>query len=347
VFFDIALSATRYPDPAKVPYLDKILPEFAAIPGVESVAAGHPLPSRGGRDNWNSFTIAGHLNSPNDLPFAEDAAVTPGFFETLSIPLLRGRTFTPHDNIATSAPVAIINRSLARKYFPNEDPVGRYFTPVERGIPRQIIGMVADTRGGDYSDPYQPRFYLPYAQNPTHQRPIIVMKVAGDPLSYESTVRTIVDRTDRLAPMFGYRTFADNLQLQAAQPRFEAVLVSVFAAIALLFSALGLYAVLSYVVAERMRELGLRMAFGASRSDILSMVVQRALLLGVTGIVAGVIASIVASRLISGLLFRVQPVDPSTFVIVVVVLITVSVVAALAPAVRAARVNPMRILREQ
>ena len=346
VFFGIALSATRYPDPAKVSYLDKILAEFAAIPGVEKVAAGYPLPSRGGRGNWNSFTIAGHLNSPDDLPFAEDAAVTPGFFETLSIPLLRGRTFTPHDNIATSAPVAIINRSLAQKYFPTEDPIGRYFTPIERGIPRQIIGMVADTRGGDYSDPYQPRFYLPYAQNPTHQRPIIVMKVAGDPLSYESTVRTIVDRADRLAPMFGYRTFAENLLLQAAQPRFEAALVSVFAAIALLFSALGLYAVLSYVVAERLSELGLRMAFGASRSDILSMVVQRALILGVTGIAAGVIASIVASRLISGLLFRVQPVDPSTFVIVAVVLLTVSVVAALAPAVRAARVNPMSILRE-
>jgi ABC-type antimicrobial peptide transport system permease subunit len=134
--------------------------------------------------------------------------------------------------------------------------------------------------------------------------------------------------------------------LEAAQPRFEAALVSVFAAIALLLSALGLYAVLSYVVAERMRELGLRMAFGASRSNILGMVVQRALLLGVTGIVAGGTASILAGRLVNDLLFRVQPMDPWTYTVVALVLLIVSVVAALAPALRAAYVNPLQTLRE-
>jgi ABC-type antimicrobial peptide transport system permease subunit len=173
------------------------------------------------------------------------------------------------------------------------------------------------------------------------------MKVAGDPLSYESTVRTIVDRLDRLAPMFGYRTFDENLQLQAAQPRFEAALVSAFAGIALLLSALGLYAVLSYVVAERMRELGLRMAFGASRSDILAMVVRRALMLGLSGTAAGAIASVFITRLVSSLLFGVEPLDASTFLMVTFVLLIVSLIAALAPALRAAWVNPMRTLREE
>jgi predicted permease len=352
VFFDMALSHTRYPDPSKIPFFDKALPEFASIPGVERVATGHPLPGEGSHDMWTSFSIAGHVNGPDDLPAAEAAVTTPGFFETLSIPLLRGRTFTPHDNLATTAPVAIVNRSLVQKYFPNEDPIGRFFTPLPEHtedplIARQIIGVVGDTRGGDPWDPYQPRYYLPYAQNPTHQRPIIVMKVAGDPLSYENTVRNIVARFDRLAPVFGYRTFDKNLQLQAAQPRFEAALVSGFAAISLLLSALGLYAVLSYVVAERMRELGLRMAFGASRSHILRMVVQRALILGVTGIVAGAIASTLAGRFVSDLLFRVQPLDPSTYMVVALVLLIVSVVAALVPALRAAYVNPMQTLREQ
>jgi len=351
VFFDIALSHARYPDPSKIPFFDKALPEFAAIPGVERVAAGHPLPGEGAHDMWTSFTIAGHLNPPDDLPAAEAAVVTPGFFETLSIPQLRGRTFTQHDNLATTAPVAIVNRSLAQKYFPNEDPIGRFFTPLpdhtaDPLIARQIIGVVGDTRGGDPWDPYQPRFYLPYAQDPTHQRPVVVMRVAGDPLSYENTVRTIVDRFDKLAPVFGYRTFAESLQLQAAQPRFEAALLSAFAAIALLLSSLGLYAVLSYVVSERMRELGLRMAFGASRSNILGMVLQRAVILGVTGVVAGAIASILGGRLVSDLLFQVQPLDPSTYVVVALLLLIVSVVAALAPAIRAAWVDPLQTLRE-
>jgi len=351
VFFDIALSHTRYPDPSKIPFFEKTLPEFAAIPGVERVAAGHPLPSMGSRDVWTSFTITGHLSSPDNLPAAEAAVVTPGFFETLSIPLMRGRTFTPHDNVATAAPVAIVNRALVQKYFPNEDPIGRFFTPhpehtTQPGVARQIIGIVGDTRGGDPWDPYQPLYYLPYAQDPTHQRPVVVMKVAGDPLSYENTVHKIVDRYDKLAPVFGYRTFAENMQLEAAQPRFEAALVSAFAIIALLLSALGLYAVLSYVVAERMQELGLRMAFGASRSNILGMVVQRALLLGVAGVVAGAIASILASKLVSDLLFQVQPLDPSTYLVVALVLLIVSVLAALAPALRAAYVNPLQTLRE-
>lgn len=351
VCFDIALTNKRYPDPAKVGFYEKLLPELGAIPGVEKVAAGHALPSFGTRA-WTSFTIAGHPHPPDNLPGADAHAVTPGFFETLSIPLLRGRTFTDHDNLATSAPVAVVNRSLVKQYFPGEDPIGRYFTPMfehsaEPVIARQIIGIVGDTRSDDPWDPYQPHFFLPYAQYPTHQRPIVVMRVSGDPASYGNAVRAVVARFDRDAPVFAYRTFVDRLQTQAAQPRFEAVLVSGFAAIALLLSALGLYAILSYVVAERMRELGLRMAFGASRFDILGMVLQRALGLGFLGIVAGAIASTLASRLVSDLLFGVQPFDPWTFLGVTLVLLAVSAAAALAPAIRAAWVDPMQSLREQ
>jgi hypothetical protein len=306
----------------------------------------------GARDVWTNFTIPGHPSSLDDLPAGESAVVTPGFFETLSIPLLRGRTFTAHDNLATAAPVAIVNRSFVQKYFPNEDPIGRFFTPLaehtlQPGVANQIIGVVGDTRSGDAWDPYLPRFYVPYAQNPTHQRPIVVMKVAGDPLSYENTVRGIVDRFDKLAPMFGYQTFAGNLQLDSAQPRFEAALVSGFAALALFLSALGLYAVLSYIVAERMRELGLRMAFGASRSNILTMVLRRALLLGLGGIIAGAVASTLGSKLVSSQLVGVQPLDPWVFLVVTLVLLAVSVVAAMVPALRAAYVNPMRTLREE
>jgi predicted permease len=351
VHFDIALTQTRYPDPGKVPFFRKLIPELAALPGVTRVSAGHQFPGRGG--TWIEFTIPGHLDPPDNVPTCVMSAVLPGFFETLSIPLLHGRTFTEHDNLATSPPVVIVSRAFALKYFPNEDPLGHYLTPkfeysTEPILARQIIGVVGDTLGGDpWDDPYEPRFYLPYAQNPTHQRPRIVMRVSGDPMSYQSAVRSVVQRFDAESPVFDYETFADTLRQMSEQPRFETILLSSFATIALLLSALGLYAVLSYIVAERMRELALRMAFGASRSDILTMVLRRALALGVLGILVGISASLLGTRLVGDLLFRVKPLDPSTFAGVTITLLLVSIAAALAPAIRAACLDPIRNLHEQ
>jgi putative ABC transport system permease protein len=352
VYFDIALTNKVFPVPGKVRFIERVLPEFAAIPGVERVSAGHPLPILWGRGTFTNLTIAHHMNSPDHPPDAGAGVVMPGYFETLSIPLVRGRTIAAHDNDPKATFVAVINQAFARKYFPNEDPIGQYFTPVfehstEPVIARQIIGIVGDTRIDDLWDPYQPQFFLPYAQDPSHQRTIIVMKVAGDPRAYEDTVRRIVATMDNDHPVFNYRTFADSIAVQAAQPRFEAVLVSGFAAIALLLSALGLYAVLSYVVSQRVRELGLRMAFGASRSDILRLVLRRAMILAGLGIVMGAVASIFAARFITDTLFEVEPLDRSVFLTVTLVLMFVSIIAALAPALRAASVDPMRTLREQ
>ena len=214
-------------------------------------------------------------------------------------------------------------------------------------LARQIVGIVGDTRSGDPSEAYQPQFFLPYNQDPSHQRPIVVMKVAGDPKSHENTVRAVVARFDKDAPVFDYSTMSDILNRQATQPRFEAFVISSFAAIALLLSALGLYAVLSFIVAERSRELGLRMALGASRSGILQLVVSRAFILSGVGIVGGVLTSIVAARLVASSLFQVEPLDRSVFLIVSVTMMLVSMIAAIVPALRAANIDPMRSLREQ
>ena len=277
----------------------------------------------------------------------------PGYFETVSIPLLRGRTFTEHENLATATPVAVVNRAFVQRYFPNEDPIGRYLTPrfeysAEPILPRQIIGIVGDTLSGDpWDDPYGPRFFLPYAQYPTHTRPRVIMKVYGDPFSYEITMQAIAKRIDAEALVIDYGTLAGRVRETSVQPRFEAALVSAFAAIALLLSAIGLYAVLAYIVAERMRELALRVAFGGSRSHILGIVLRRALTLSVLGIFAGAAASLLGKSLVDGFLFQVQPLDLSTFVTVTLTLLLVSIVAALPPAIRAASVSPMRTLREQ
>ena len=351
VYFDIALTNKIYPVPAKFHFIDKLLPEIAALPGVERVSAGHPLPILWGPGMFTNLTIANHLNSPDHLPGAGAAVTMPGYFETLSIPLLRGRTFAVRDNDPKGTPVAVINQSFARKYFSNEDPLGQYFTPKfehsdEPVVARQIIGVVGDTRVDDLWEPYQPQFFMPYGQDPSHQRTIVVMKVAGDPAAYENAVRKIV-ATMTEAPVFNYRTFADSITVETAQPRFEAVLVSGFAGIALLLSALGLYAVLSYIVAERTRELGLRIALGASRSDILGLVLRRASILACLGIGIGALGSVFAARAITDSLIRVAPLDRSVFLTATLVLAFVSLVAAIAPALRAANVDPMRTLREQ
>ncbi len=352
VFFDIALTQKRYPDPGKVPYFEKIIPQFAAIPGVTRVSAAHPLPVYWPPSSWANINISGYPKDPDKTQGAISAVALPGYFETLSIPLLHGRTFTAHDNDAKSAPVAVINQSFARKYFPAENPVGRYFIPEvgppeQSKIPREIVGVVGDTRTGDMWNPYQPEFFLPYAQEPTHQRPLVVMRVVGDRASYENAARKIVAAADPDAPFFGYHPLDEVIEKQAIESRFEAWVLSVFACVALLLSAVGLYAVLSYVVAQRTRELGLRMALGASRGNLLQSVLSRGLRLAFLGIGAGGLVSICASRLIRELLFKVAPLDPLVFAVVTLALVFVSVVSALVPALRAAWIEPMRCLRTE
>lgn len=350
--FDVALSQARYPDPTKVAFYNKLLPELAALPGVERVSAADPPPIIVPWGHITNFTIPNHPSSPDALPWAVGTVTMPGYFETLSIPLVRGRTFTPHDNDPKSAPVAIINRAMARQYFPGEDPVGRYLTPIsedtsEPVMARQIVGIVGDTRNGDVWTPYLPEFFLPFAQDPTHQRPHVVMSVLGDPRSYENTIRKVVAHVDPDVPVFDFSTFVEGTQELSAQSRFEALLVSSFSAVALLLSALGLYAVLSYVVGERIRELGLRMAFGASRSDILRLVLKRAVILAMLGVGIGLAGSILTTRLVADLLVNVPLLDRTVFVTATSLLFFVSMLAGLAPALRAASVDPVRSLRDE
>jgi len=350
--FDIALTQARFPDPTKVAFYSKLLPELAALPGVERVSAADPLPIFMAWGHLTNFTIANHPSSSDNVPYAVGTVALPGYFETLSIPLVRGRTFSAHDNDPNSTGVAIINQEFAKQYFPGEDPMGKYFTPTfehttEPIVARQIIGIVGNTRNGDVWTPYVPEFFLPYAQNPTHQRPHVVMSVSGDPQSYEETIRKVVAHVDPDTPVFENGTFAEAADGQAATSRFEALLVSGFSAVALLLSALGLYSVLSYVVGERIRELGLRMAFGASRSDILRLVLTRAALLALLGVGLGIAVSIFTTRLVADLLINVPPLDRTVFLSVTSLLFVVSMLAALAPGVRAASVDPVRSLRDE
>ncbi|HEV2988107.1 MAG TPA: ABC transporter permease [Candidatus Angelobacter sp.] len=350
--FNIALTEKRYPGASKIPFFNKLLPKLAALPGVERASGGHPLPFHGSQ--FSNFTIPGHPASPDNMPAAISAVAEPGYFETLSIPLLRGRTFTDHDNDSNSAPVAVINQSFALKYFPGEAPIGRFLAPHinpptessgQTLTGREIVGIVGDVRTEDPWNPYQPEFFLPYAQDPLHQRPPVVLKVAGNPSAYANEVRRIVATLDPDVPVFDYRAFTNDLSRLASYPRFQAVIVSSFAILALLLAAVGLYAVLSYVVAQRTREFGLRMALGSSRSDVVQLVLRRGLALACIGIVIGLGISAFANRVISHTLFKVAALDRSVFLTVTIVLLLVSIIAALAPALRAASIEPTKALR--
>ena len=315
---------------------------------MQSVAAGFPLPLVGGSIGI-SFEIEGRPTAPGESPSEQLAVVTPDFFRTLRIPILSGRTFTPRDD-SKGTPVMIINERFARKYFPGENPIGKHIksdisddtTPAAM---REIVGMVGNVKRQSLTAEAEPMYYLPYAQA-VITSPALAIRTAADPTSLIGPLRAALASQDQDIPLYGVETLEDAASKAAAQPRFQTMLLGCFAGMALLLSAIGLYAVLSYTVAQRTSEIGVRMALGAQRADVLRMIVRRGLTLALAGIAIGLVAAALLTRLMSGMLYGVEPFDPVTFVVVAAILLVVSLAASTAPAWRAARLDPMRTLRD-
>ncbi len=330
-------------------FYDELLPRMAALPGVKSAAAGWPLPFSNSSIGI-SFDVEGHPTAKGDEPVARTAVVTPNFFATLRIPLLRGRDFAATD--AGKAPlVAIVNESFARKYFPGEDALGKHITVgLDDGVhgdgPRQIVGIVGDVKIGSLTTDAPEMFYLPFAQA-IITSPQVVIRTTGDPAGLISPVRDLVGSIDHSVPMYKVHTLDDMVSDAASQPRFSMALLSSFAAMALLLAAVGLYAVLSYMVAQRTNEMGLRLALGAQRGDVLRLILERGLALAGIGVVVGLAASAALTHFVSSLLYGVHAFDWPTYVVVTTVFLAISLIASAAPAMRAANVDPGTTLREQ
>ena len=343
------LSTVRYKAEQMDRFVTEVLGNIRAVPGVISAGGAVPLPLSG--NDWTvSFDIVERHVPPQNQPSAGFHAVQPGFFEALQIPLLRGRTFDARDT-RDGTPTIIISESLAKKYFPNEDPLGKLIdvgigegTGRERYKRREVVGIVGDVRMTDLTDAPMPNYYVPQPQL-MWQAPTLLVRTAGDPMAVTNAIRKIVLSMDPDSPLYEVKTMDDYLALALGRARFQAILLSIFAGFALLLTAIGLYGVIAYAVVQRTHEIGVRMALGAQRTDVLQMVLQRGVVLTLAGIGTGVVGALALAKVIESLLFEIPPRDPATYVMVVAVLGIVALLASFLPALRATRVDPMVALR--
>jgi predicted permease len=322
---------------------------LSALPGVQSASAGWPLPMSDSNATI-SFSIAGRPISQGDHPSESLGIVLPGYFAMMRIPLLSGRTFGEQDGTKT-APVMMINQAFARKYFPGENPIGKHIQAdlgddvIEHPM-REVVGVVGDIKRKGLTADVEPQYFLPYAQA-VITNPFLTIRTSGDPATVENALRAAVHEMDKSVPVYQVATLENYVSKSVAQPRFQTLLLSCFAAIALMLSAIGLYGLLSYMVVQRTLEIGLRMALGAQRTDVLRMIVRRGLTLALIGLVAGLAISAMMTRLLSGMLYGIRPSDPVTFATGTALLLLVSLAASTVPAYRAARLDPMETLRAQ
>jgi putative ABC transport system permease protein len=320
-----------------VQFLEELIARIERLPGVTSAAAisGAPMTGAG----HNAFVIEGRPTPPPEV--IQDAvvnAITPGYFHTMGIELHSGRCITPSD--AGSAPkVAVISDGLARRYFATEDPLGHRLS-LDGTTFYSIIGVVGTVHDEGVASVPLPQMYLPHAQVP-FQRMAVEVRATLDPLSLASAVRAELTAMDKDRPLSNVTTEEQLISENLGPRRFALWLIGSFAGLALLVASIGIYGVISYTVTESTRELGIRMALGALKSDVLQMVLARGLKLVLIGIAAGTVAALAATRIMASFLFNVSAYDPVTFVAVAGIFVIVALAACLIPARRATNVDPM------
>ena len=345
--FRAAAPDARFKNQERVQLFNRIQERLRALPGVQAVSAAFPLPLTGGNISI-SFSIEGQPVAKGDEPAERVSLTAPGFFETLRIPLRQGRLFTAAEHNASGLPVVIVNQAFARKYFGDASPIGQHMrsglgagdTPPMR----EIVGVVGDVKRASLVEADKPEYYIPIEQAPVAP-PAVAMRVAGDPAAYENLVRATVAGIDSGLPVYRLHPYADDLARITAQQRFQTLLIGAFAAIALLLAAIGLYALLSYMVVLRRPELALRIALGAQRANVLRLILGRGVALSMAGLAIGLGASVLLTRFLSGILFGVKALDPLTFSAVSLLLLAVALLASLIPAFKASRLDPIETLR--
>ena len=352
--FNIALPPTRYHnDTAQAAFWDQVFPAIGRVPGVVGVAGTSVMPF-GGSWSTGSFEIEGYTAPENQPgPWGDIRVVSPQFFEAMRIPLLRGRYLSEEDR-ADSRPVAVIDQEFVRRYYPNENPIGKRFTfgPPDgvtdstRNEWIEVVGVVGHTaHEGLDADP-RIQLYLPYRQA-TFPFMAVAARTTGSPDRYVNLVRQAVRSVDPDQPISAVSNMDELLSRSVGQRRLSMMLLSFFSGIALVLASIGIYGVMSYSVTQRSRELGVRIALGADRGDVLRLVLRQGMRLALIGIGIGLAAALALTRLIESQLYGVAATDPGTFVAVAAVLAATALLANLIPAIRAMRMDPAMVLREE
>jgi len=329
-------------------FYESLLQRIQGIPGAEAAALGSNAPFNGN----NYSTDFGVVGQPEprlgEEPSAEYESVSPDYFRALKIQVVRGRTFDAEDRVGKT-PVVLIDEKLANRCFPGQDPIGQQLADSAHkadSVKYTIVGLVRTVRHDDLaSKPKLAELYFPVSQKPELQMTILI-QAKGDPQGLVSAVREVVQSVDPNLPVFNIRTLESQLSNELVTQRLSVVLVSLFSILALLLAAVGLYGVLAYSIAQRTREIGIRIALGAESGNILSLVVRQGLIIVGVGLAAGILGSLILTRLIQSLLYGVSGTDPVAVLTAISVLGLAAFLACVVPALRAIRIDPMIALRE-
>lgn len=337
-----------YRPPAKrAGFVKEVLRRTSELPGVQyaAIGAGNGVPLMD-TNRPGSFTIEDQPVTDDNLPRTKFASVSADYFRVLGTPLIRGRYFTPGDD--ENAPrVILVDETLAQRYFSNTDPIGQRIKPGRRESNNTwltIVGIVGNIKNEGFDQPDQPHLYIPILQNPGYAMAVYV-RTNGNPAGLTNALRQQVQAVDPNLPLFGERTMDDLVSASLAQRRFAMQVVGLFGVLALFLAAIGIYGVMAYSVTQRTREIGIRLALGASTTNILSWLLRQGMRLTLIGVGVGLIGALALTRLLRGLLFGIAPTDVVTYVALTLLLAVVALLACYIPARRATKVDPLVALR--
>lgn len=340
---EVSLPRNSYPRERRSAFLQQLIERAQSLPGAQVVAAAKHLPLSG--DNMNfAFDVEGRPYPPGKSPGADCRFVTPDYLKALGIPLIRGRAFNDSDG-PQAPPVLLINKTMADRYFPDEDPIGKRMQLGINNFTGQIVGVVGDVKHVGLDAEVNNEVYALYSQGPFFTDMTLLVRTPGDPMSLAAAVRNELATLDKQVSIGKVRTMDTIAAESVAQPRFRTFLLALFGICALLLASIGIYGVMSYAVTQRTQEIGIRMALGAQVSDVRKLVMGNGMSLALIGVAIGLAGAYALTRLIASLLFGITATDVPTFVAVSAVLVAVALFACYIPARRATKVDPLVALR--